>query len=114
MKLMPDLVAPPDDKALYRSIATMAIDGDKQAEKKAAAVQLFEDGASGAENPSKGDIAKIVAALRSRLASVDMGRFSVSHNGGALVYVTVNDSAPRKRAVKKAVGSKIPAKTAIK
>ena len=97
MKLMPELVALPDDKALYRSIATMALDGDKHPEKKAAAVMLYDGGESGAENPSKDAIAKLVATLRSRLASVDMGRFSVMHNGGPLAYVTVNDGPVRRR-----------------
>jgi hypothetical protein len=112
MKLL-ELVAPPDDKALYRKIAQMAIDGDKQPEKKAAALQLYEthreetDSETGKETrvaiaaPSKDDIAKVVATLRSRLASVDMGRFSVAHNGGQIAYVTVNDGPVRKRAAKK-------------
>ncbi len=118
MKLI-ELVTPPDDRALYRQIAQMAIDGDKLPEKKAAAVQLYETDAQGGDLgipgstpiPSKDDIAKLVATLRSRLASVDMGRFSVSHNGGALAYVTVNDSPVRKRAVKKNAGPPKPATT---
>ena len=78
MKLL-ELEEKPDPKILFRKIAKAALDGADQTPPLAAPVELY--GNDVMPVPSKETIAKQVQALRSGLASVDMGRFTVEPIG---------------------------------
>ena len=120
MKLL-EIAIPDDGKQFYRDVAKAAIKGNDEDPKKSAPVQLYETTRQETEvesgktttavvdPPSKHDIGKLVNQLRSGLASVKEGRFSVTHKSGNIAWVTVNDNPVRERLPKKAAG---PAKSA--
>ena len=105
MKLM-ELAAKPDDKTIYRQIAAAAREGDSNG--LSAPVDLTPDNDGPANPTSEEDIAKLAGKLRSGLASINDGRYTVEVIG-SVAWVSVNKKDVRVRKPKAAPPADSPA-----